>query len=412
MTRNLWYLVFGQGISQVGDRVYLIALMWWTLDKTGSSAIMGLVALCGQLPIVVLGPLGGYAADVLNRRTLLIVCDIVHGVVTVGLSALLFLNRLEVWMLLIATVVLNAATAFFIPALQAMVPEIVEKPKLSQANALTEFAGGLAGSCGPFVGGVLYLTLKAAPMFLVNGLSFFVGAWSSFMIKYRPPQRETAPRRFTAAGLLRDMGAGLGAALKYPGVKETFFLIAFLNFFSHSSINLLLPVYVKRALGGSAALNGAALSAFAVGSFAGIALQSAVPITPRTRYVLFVTSLLVQSLFRATLGPVVDPVYTVVVFAITGVANSLINIGILTMLQLAIPAELQGKAFGIVQTLCWGLTPLAFALFGVLGDLCPTPAIFLWANLASAVVSLGYLVLPATRRLFGVEQNGRPLRLQ
>lgn len=405
MTRNLWYMAFGQGISQVGDRIYLIALMWWTLDKTGSSAIMGLVALCGQIPVVFLGPIAGYAADVLNRRRILIVTDVMRGVITLALSALLVLGRLEVWILLIATVLLNGATAFFTPACQAMVPEIVDKPRLPQANALTQFAGDLAGTCGPFVGGFMYTAMRAAPMFLVNALSFFAGAWSSFMIKYPRRGHEGGARRFTAAGVFRDMGRGLAAVVKYPGVKETFFLIAFLNFFSHSSINLLLPVYVKKALGASAALCGVALSAFAVGSTVAIALQSAIAIGPRVRYILFISCLVVQSLCRTTLGVVVDPTYTVVVFAVTGFANSFINIGILTMLQLAIPAELQGKAFGVIQTLCWGLTPAAYALFGILGDIYPTPGLLLWANAASIVVSLGYLVLPATRRMFGAERG-------
>jgi len=391
----------GQGISQIGDRIYLIALMWWTWDQTGSSAVMGLVMICAQIPVAILGPVAGYFADIWPRRSILIVADAVRGVVSLALCVLLYTDLLSIWVLLVATVLLNAATAFFNPTLNSIIPELVARHQLSRANAMTQFAESMAGTLGPSLGGMLYTVLRAGPMFLANSISFFAAAIATVFVRYEAPARPSGAVG-ERVGAWRGFRDGMRLVWRFAGVKESFFLIAFLNFFSHSSISVLLVVYVDRALHASAALSGLALSAFAVGNFAAVVLQSVWVVPARARFGLFVVCLMVQSLARAALGPVVDGVFLVVVFGVCGVANALINIIILTVLQLAIPTEQQGKAFGVVQTLCWGLSPLAMGLFGVLGEVFAVPLIFAVANLLSAGVSLLYLTLPGTRILFGV----------
>ncbi|MCD4691133.1 MFS transporter, partial [bacterium] len=100
--RNFLLLWLGQLVSQVGDRVHSIALMWWILEETGSAALMGTVLIAATVPAVILGPLAGGYVDRWNRKAIIAGMDFLRGVIILVVASLTLTDRLEIWHLLIA----------------------------------------------------------------------------------------------------------------------------------------------------------------------------------------------------------------------------------------------------------------------------------------------------------------------
>src|SRR5215472_7264999 len=115
----------GQTISRLGDSFYTVALAWWVLEKTGSAAMMGLVLIFSVVPTLLLLLLGGVLVDRWPRLNLMLISDFVRAA-AVGIAAVLeTTQKLEVWHVLVISVLFGLVDAFFYPASKAVIPEFV-----------------------------------------------------------------------------------------------------------------------------------------------------------------------------------------------------------------------------------------------------------------------------------------------
>lgn len=162
----------GQTLSRLGDFVYEVALAWWVLEATGSAAVMGSVLVVTFLPMLLLLLVGGVAVDRFHRPRLMIASDLARALVVLGVAALAFADRLEVWHVFVAALVFGLADAFFQPAYAALVPQLVPEADLPSANSLTSVSAQAGRIAGPALGGLIVAALGAPLAFGINGLSF------------------------------------------------------------------------------------------------------------------------------------------------------------------------------------------------------------------------------------------------
>lgn len=247
---KLWNINFallwqGQLVSSFGDSVYDIALGFWILAKTGSTALMGLLMAAIAIPRVILSPIAGTYVDRHNRRRILIMSDIVRGIVItfVGIAALM--GFIEIWMVLVSGIILGVCGSFFNPAVQSSIPDIVPKDKLVKANSSFSLIGTATNIIGNTAGGFLYQFLGAPLMFLINGLSYIFSACTEVFIKIPNIKRNAKDLNFWD-----DLKSGFNFVKNFTGLKYLYVTIAFLNFFAVMGITLLLPFFnTKKYLG-------------------------------------------------------------------------------------------------------------------------------------------------------------------
>src|SRR4030042_2993101 len=127
---RLWNINFlllwqGQFVSALGDIAYTISLGFWILATTGSTALMGTIMAATMIPRVLIAPFAGVYVDRHSRKLLLIVTDVIRGVVILLIGIAALSNRLEIWMLFIAAIAIGIGTAFFNPAVNSILPDIV-----------------------------------------------------------------------------------------------------------------------------------------------------------------------------------------------------------------------------------------------------------------------------------------------
>jgi len=355
----------GQLVSAFGDVIYSIALGFWILAETGSTALMGALLAAASLPRVLASPFAGVLVDRSDRKRLLILTDLVRGlaVTLVGVAALRGIA--QTWMLFAAAIVIGLGGAFFNPAVASSLPDIVRRDKLVQANSLFHMIYTLSGLAGNSAGGILFKVLGAPFMFLFNGLSYL---FSAMVIPFMNiPRFETWVER---SPFFSDMKEGFAFVWRFIGLRHLLAFAAIMNFFAAMGVMLILPLFERqRHLG--PALYGLVMACFTGGLLAGLLFSSLVHIRPASRFKLFAVCGLVSSL-TMILFPVILSFPLMALLAFTGgVASALLNTFMASVIQLTVPQEMRGKVFGILGSISTGLMPLAMVTGGVLAEFIP-----------------------------------------
>ncbi|MCC7449314.1 MAG: MFS transporter [Anaerolineae bacterium] len=188
--RRFRYLWGAQLISAAGDWFNSVAVLGLVLQLTDSGLGASLVILCNTLPSFFLIPFAGPVVDRFDRRTLMIVTNVVSA----GFALLFMLvhDVQSLWLLYLATVLLVIAASFFGPASSASIPNIVSDEELFAANALSGATWGVMVMVGSALGGLVSAAFGRDVAFVVNAVSFIIAALLLATIDVPSPQSDRA----------------------------------------------------------------------------------------------------------------------------------------------------------------------------------------------------------------------------
>ncbi len=173
--RNFRRVFLAIAISELGDALHYIALMWLALDKGGPLGVVA-VRLGDSVPALVFGLHGGIAADRWDRKRVMISADLARAVILIPVAIAGLTNQLPIWGLVVAAFMLETATSYFAPAYNALVPALVDRGNVQEANGLIGATtnalsiGGWAAAAG------LLAIVPISTFFALNSISFFVSA--------------------------------------------------------------------------------------------------------------------------------------------------------------------------------------------------------------------------------------------
>ncbi len=204
--RNLW---LGQVVSQMGDWFDTIALYTIILRLTGSGRNVGLLMVARFLPSFIFGPVSGVLADRFNRRTLMILSDLLRAVVVLGF---LFVRRADqLWLIYVLTVLQLIFSTLFEPARTAALPSIVSDRELLPANAISSVTWSAMLTIGAAIGGVVTGMFGTSTAFILDSASYLLSAF--FIASIRFPRR---PERVKSK---LSLGKALGITQTIEGMK-------------------------------------------------------------------------------------------------------------------------------------------------------------------------------------------------
>ncbi|WP_232668530.1 non-ribosomal peptide synthetase/MFS transporter [Pseudonocardia sp. TRM90224] len=186
-TRSLrvFYLVAaGQLLSMTGSALTSFALGIWAYQRSGRIIDLALVVMLAQVPTAVLTPLGGALADRVDRRRIMLTCDVLAGIATAALVVLLATDRLDVWGVCLVVAATSTAAAFHQPAYLAAIAQLVPKPFLPQANALANLGFGIGTVVGPLAGGALMAGAGLTAVVAVDVVTFAVGVVTLLLVRF------------------------------------------------------------------------------------------------------------------------------------------------------------------------------------------------------------------------------------
>jgi len=358
-TKNFFLIWQGQLVSTLGDAAYSIALGFWILQVTGSTVLMGTVMAVSALPGILISPFAGVWIERLNRKKLLIWMDILRGSTMLMIAYAAITNMLAVWMIFIAGILLSTCGAVFRPGVNSSIPEIVPISRITNANAILSIASTGSNMLGNIVGGFICQLLGAPILFLFNGMSYLFSGSSLAFVKI------TISTTSIQKNFFHDMSDGFLYVWNQKGLRYILMVTALMNFFSYTAIVLFLPLFHQTSYLG-AGRYGIAMACFMGGAMVGFLLASVIKIPRQKRLLFFIQSTIISNI--CLIVALNQHIFGIMIplILVGGFFNSIINVILLSAIQITTPSEMRGKVMAFTSMITQCLTPVAMAFGGFL----------------------------------------------
>ncbi len=386
--RLLWT---GQTLTLLGSFVSNIAYPFQVLQLGGSAPELGALVSVYATSSLVFLLVGGAVADRVSRRMLLIVTELGSGVIVGFVSILGFAGSLQIWHLYISYALLGAATAFSVPALGAIIPELVPEEILVPGNAVQGLSRQGARVGGPVVGGLLVATVGPPAAFAFDAVTFFVSAGAVALTKARP--HATEPR----LSIVREIREGFAFVFSVQWLWVTIFGWSFIAAAFVGAVAVGLPLLVTSVLGGGAVTYGLISAAVGVGEAVGATAIAQIRIR-RTGLAIYLFGAL-SGVALLIYGLVPSVPSALVAGAIQGLSFACFGVLWVTALQVHVPRRLLGRVTSVDYFGGTLLMPLAPVGAAVLAETEGPAFVFVIAGAITVALTLAGLLLPSIRDL-------------
>jgi MFS family permease len=348
--RNFRLLWWGLLVSFSGSFMQTAAILWHVsllVPDDRRALALGVVGLVRVVPVVFFSLVSGVAADVFDRRRLMIVTQSIMAILAGVLALLTFSGLSAVWPIYVLAACSSAAGAFDLPARQSLVPNLVPREHLPNAISMNTIMSQIASVAGPALGGLLIAEAGVAWVYAFNAVSFLFVIAALLMMRMRPDENfseaiETKDRgNFTIASALE----GLRFVFRAPLIRSTMLLDFFATFFS--SATALLPLFAQDVLQVGARGYGWLYAAPAVGAVATSAIMVRAVDSIERRGIVLVGAVAVYGLATVAFGVSSAFWLTFACLAATGAADTVSMVFRNLIRQLETPDRLRGRMVGI-----------------------------------------------------------------
>ncbi len=389
--RNFALLFTGQGVSRLGDGLYVAVVSWLAWSLTHAVGAVAVVTIAANAPTFAVTLIGASYADRYDRRRLMIATDVLRGVL-VGVAALLLaLGALPFALLVGFAAVLAAAGAPFAPARDALVARVAPADALVAANGLLQVSFRSAFFVGPLL---LAPLLAIAPMPVVLALDALTFAVSAVTLTaLRVPR---ASQEHSRPGLRDDLRDGLAALRREPDVMVVIgtFVLALVAASGFLTVGII--ALVGQRLGGHAGEYGLLIGIAGVAEVFGALVIARLRLPNLARVAVLAWVLL--GAFRFPLGLAAGPLVAAGLLAATGFASALTDIPLIALVQQRMPERHLAKALGLWEAGIAGAVAIAPVIATAIIDTVGVSAGFMLSGAALVVIgAVAALALTRTR---------------
>jgi MFS family permease len=392
--RVLWA---GMAVSLLGDGIFLIAVAWETYTLWNAPAALSVVGIGMTVPTVLFLLVGGVLSDRHDRRRLMVGADVLRAVAVAILAALVFAGALRLWELVALVALYGVGTAFFTPAFEAIVPDLLPAQDLAAANSLDQFVRPIAlRLAGPLLGGWL-VAAGAGLAFTVDAISFGVSAVAVLAMRSTRAATDEGPGSHLGA-----MREGLGFIRRRGWLWGTLVAAAatYLVFLGPSEV--LLPYLVKNELHASAGTLGLVFAAGGVGAV-GAAIWMGHHGHPRRDVTIMYGTWTLATLAVAGYGLATAAWQLMLACLVFNALETAGTIVWATVKQRHVPSAMLGRVSSLDWLISIGLLPISFALTAPVAAVLGARSTLIGAGVIGGAITLGALFLPGMRAIEDVE---------
>ena len=390
--RNYQLFFSGQLVSLIGTWMQQVAQAWLVYRLTHSSALLGLAAFFGQIPLFLLTPIGGIVADRISRHRVVIWTQASSMVLAFALAALTLSGLVQVWHVFFLAALLGIVNAFDVPARQAFVIEIVGRDDLMNAIPMNSSLFNGARIIGPAIAGAVVTAVGEGWCFFLNGVSY-MAVIASLLAMRLPDARRPEDIGQSAAA---DVIAGFRFVGRTAPVRAILTLLGVASL-TATPYMVLMPVFADRILHGGASSLGILVGASGIGALGGTLSLAArrgfkglgtwVAMSSLT----FGVSLMLFSLSRsfwlsaALLVPV-------------GAAMMVQAAGSNTLVQAMVPDALRGRVMAVHSMMLLGMAPFGGLVAGYMAERIGAPgAVAIGGGICAVAATVFRFRLPSIR---------------
>jgi MFS family permease len=364
---NLWG---SETISQFGSQISLLAiplLAAITLDATPLE--MGILGAAGGFPRLILGFLAGPWVDRHRKRPLMIATDLGRALIVLAIPVAAWLDKLTIGLLMVVAILIGMMSVYFNTAYTAIVPVLVERRQLGDANGKLMSSYSLAQAAGPAIAGTLMSVFSAPLVMLMNAVTYL---WSGWFIRHIKKPEPPPPVRTEQHHFRQEILDGFRVLIASPILKATTTCSVAVSL----SGNMFLAVYVlymTNDLHLSSSGIGLVYASGGIGSLLGTFVSGwfakQLGVGPTIVWSSVACGLLGIAVPMAILVP--DHALPLIVFAecFQWMALMVHDVNRVSLRQALTPDHLQGRVSASTQALYGGAQTIGLLAGGVVGDL-------------------------------------------
>ena len=400
MHTKLWnkdYILMLQGnaVSAIGDVLYSVAIGYWVYEKTGSSALMGIMSSISMFMVMFVSPFSGSIVDKCSRKTIIVGMDALRGLIMLLVGALAFTDKLSVPIVLAAAFLASACSVFFSPAVSTLMLDIIPHDDMVRGQSVHSGITSFINLVGKALSGALVAFLGVPLIIVINGISYLFSAATEVFIHV--PKTVQQGAKVTVSGIFRDFGLAIREIFGNRFLRLFVPCALILNLLGAGPMTLMLPFCLEK--GFTVDMYGYLMSVETAASLICVSLLGIINLKPKARYYMMAVGFLVSIpiYILAYLSKQYIPVC--ILFFLGAFTNCMGNAVFNASLMLALPGENRGAILGFVSAASTGGCALSAVIFGVLCDIFPLYLVFVAGNVLTILPML-YLCLHRSTREF------------
>lgn len=377
LLKNKQFLLlnFGQFVSLVGTEMQDFALGLYVLNITKSSLSFSSVLAATILPKIIFGSLFSVFSDWFDKKKIIVTLDLLSAGIIFLFWKVTSSGNIQMYQIYIVVIVLSIISCLFNPTMTSVLPLIIKKDDILQANSINSFIGSLGSLISPLLAGLIMSKISISLLLLLNSISFFLSACSEMFLKIPKVNTRT---EFNFNAYTMDFKEGIRTIFTDKILRNIILSICVINLFFNPAFSIGLPFVGKSVLEISDEQYGVFNSITIIGSFLAPViltyLSKKIKTVRLTFYSLFGCSVMVLLLALNASSLFTDiKIYTnipyiflcfvgVGMFMFIGVANICIS----TTLQEKVDVDKLGRVNGICVSIATSVIPIGQILYGFL----------------------------------------------
>lgn len=383
----------GQTISTFGSLLVQYAIFWHLTLTTRSGVVLALAAVFGFLPQAIVSIFAGVWADRVNRKVMIIIADSAIAASTLVLALLMLSGVDDLWLIFLVMAVRSIGAGFQMPAISAILPQIVPTEKLMRVNGINSSIQSTLTILAPVAAAGVYSTMSLTAILFIDVVTAVIGV--SLLATIAVPTLERAASS-DKPSYFADLKDGIRYILSHDLVRwvMVIFGLVFLLIVAPSNLS---PLMLVRNFGSDVWLLTILELAFGVGMVLGGALM-AILANRISRINTIVGSSVLFGILAIALGLSTNLIAFYTLFFIIGLSVPAFSTSAMTLLQETVEPERQGRVFGFVGIVMSVAMPIGMAVLGPLADVVSVEILLIVTGAATVVIAVLAVVAPAGRR--------------
>lgn len=364
--KNFMLLLSAKIISETGNWIYYLAIIYFVAAITKSSADTGFVLFCNVFPSIAFAILAGNVCDRFSKRNVLVISDFISGFLSLYLGIRAAFGTATIIEVYIITTFLGISKTFFSPALNSSVPDIVNEDELNKANSLLNSIVSITNILGPVCGGILIALIGWPIAFIINGLSFIISAISELFVSIPYRSHQSSSKQKYYKQVINDALLGLKFIKSNKLIISIILAFSFMTFFVSPIVlflsDLVRTVYNKGSIALSILMIADSVGALAAGVYLIIR-----PVIKLQKFFL-ATFPIICGIMLIVIGNIPNFYVAVIAMLIQGFYSGFGEISMITIFQKYTPENKRGMIFSLFSMIMNLLTPMSLLFSGIVLD--------------------------------------------
>ncbi|MBY8980344.1 MAG: MFS transporter [Candidatus Lokiarchaeota archaeon] len=384
--KNYLFFWIGQLFSILGSSITHFVIIWWITITTGSILILSIASFIYILPMTLIIPIAGVLADKLSRKKIIITVDSLQAFITFIVMLLFNFEMANPVLIIAINGLLGLFQGFHIPTLNAIIPTMVPKDKLSRLNGVSFLFSSFLQTIGPIIAAMLLSFIPIKIILWVDPITFLIAVIPLLLITIPSIKAVTKPDKKNS--FLEDFKVGFRTLKSIPVVLMMLLVAMFVNFLWRP-FGILMPYFVRFDHSGTASELAFVLAFMNGGMILGALIASFKKEWKRGVSIYFVGEFTLMLAYAiVAISPHGFFLQMGIGAAILGIMIPILNTISLTTIQIKVPADKMGRISSIDFAVSMAISPIGAIISGPLAELFGIANLFLYCAILGMVITI------------------------